>query len=95
MSISVKKLSAKLIGTVDTRRRPALHAEERKRKARIRKIRRENFVTVSSRLGGTTLRLKVDHQQFQIGDMGSFTKKEARWTSTQLAIALHRFKYGD
>lgn len=72
-----------------------LHPEERKRKARIRKIRRENFKVVTSHYGGNTLSLVIDHQSFQIGDLGAWTKVEARWISTQAAIALHRFKYGD
>lgn len=74
--------------------RPMLKAE-RDRKARLRKIRRENFKVERSGHGRWTLRLVIDHQSLQIGEMGNFTREEARWMSTMAAIALHRFKYGD
>ncbi len=68
---------------------------ERERKARIRRIRNDNTLIVRAGRGRHTVRLKIDHQQFQIADMGSYTAREAHWTATMLAIALNRFKHGD
>lgn len=65
------------------------------RKARIRRIRRENFEIVRAGRGRYTLRVKIDHQSFQIAEMGGHTKEQAWWTATQAAIALNRFKFGD
>ena len=57
----------------------------------IRAIMRENTVI---RRGGTRgkwgVRLKIDHQQFDIGYSGS--KREAQWMARMLAIALERFR---
>jgi hypothetical protein len=43
------------------------------------------------------LRLKIDHQSFPIGinDEEQYESlQHAEWTGRQLAVALHRFKYG-
>lgn len=71
-----------------------MHPEERKRKARIRKLYRDN-TEIFGRRGRWTVRLVIDHQSFQIGEMGSYSLREAKHFATNLAIALHRFKYGD
>lgn len=68
--------------------------EERRRKARIRRIRREN-IEIIPHDGKWALRLKLDHQSFHINERYGVTKKKATWTSTQLAIALNRFRFGD
>ena len=65
------------------------------RKARIRRIRRE--CTNVRRLGRGRWRvdLVIDHQSFAIDGGGFESKKRADWFTTQLAIALNRFKFGD
>lgn len=66
------------------------------RKTRIRRIQRDNTEITKVRRGMYTLRLKVDHQSFTIYESGFYeSQKHARWTATQLAIALNRFKFGD
>lgn len=75
------------------RKRDANFAE-RARKAEIRKIRRKHFDVIGSGRGKKTVRLVIDHQSFQVGEMNSYTVHEARFMTTSLAIALHRFKFG-
>jgi hypothetical protein len=69
---------------------------ERDRKARIRRIRRENFEIIRHSRGCYSMRLKINHQSFQLQESGFFdSRRHAEWTATQAAIALNRFKFGD
>jgi hypothetical protein len=58
----------------------------------IMKIKRENTLMVGSR-GRRKVRLKINHQQFELAEVGSI--KEAEWYRVELAIALHRFRDGE
>lgn len=69
---------------------------ERERKARIRRIRRENFQIIKHARGSYTMRMKIDNQSFQLNENGFFeSRRRAEWYATQAAVALHRFKHGD
>lgn len=63
------------------------------RKARIRRIRRENTQVVGRR-GERAVRIKIDHQSFNVG-YSPMTIVEAKFWRTNIAIALNRFKFGD
>lgn len=64
------------------------------RKARIRRIRRENTETRRVGRGQYRPRFKVDHQSFTL-EFYDCDRKHADWVRTQLAVALNRFKFGD
>lgn len=66
--------------------------QRKDRKARIRRIRRENTRTEGYRANRVVV-LYLDHQSFAID--GLRTLKHAWWLRTQLAIALCRFKFRD
>lgn len=72
--------------------RPATPA----RRTRVQRIMRENFEMTALSLGRNTMRLKIDHQQFEITlGVATMTKAEAKWLRKQMAVALCRFKFGD
>lgn len=74
-------------------KRPMLKAE-RDRKARIRRIRRDNTsIRRSGGPGRNVVRLVLDHQSFDLGYPMSLRK--AKFYQTAIAIALNRFKHGD
>lgn len=68
------------------------------RKARIRRIRRENTKRRKFGRGRHEVTLVIDHQSFLLSDGNDRTfgsERAAEWTRTMLAIALNRLKYGD
>ena len=65
------------------------------RKARVRRIRRENTKVTRLDWGKYRVDIVLAHQSFEVRAAGFDSRKRAEWYTTQIAIALNRFKFGD